>query len=116
MIFTKRREVNGMLAANVEEFIVLASEVIKGTKIVNDANYDLREISTQKAVDLLKITVDSTQVIKKNWLLIRKSIDSTILHLDWYINRCNIDLKKYREKLNGETQNIPRDELPDWEN
>lgn len=113
---SKRREVNGSLERCVDSFLDIASQVIKGTRVVNDTNYDLRDLTTKQAVDFLEITINSTHIVKKNWILLRQSIDEVIFCIDWYINRCNMDLKRYREKLNGETQIIPRDEfdLPDW--
>jgi len=114
---TKRRQVNERLDANVNEFVELTQEVLRGTEYLTRANYDLRDYTTKECVDFLKITIESTHTVKKNWILVRKSIDSVLFCLDWYINRVNIDLKKYREKLHGETQIIPSDEfdIPDWE-
>ena len=114
---TKRYQVNQTLGGNVNEFIDLTQEVLRGTRIVISTNYDLRELTTYEAVEWLETTIECTHIVKKNWLMLRKSVDAVMFCLDWYINRCNMDLKKYREKLHGETQIIPRDEfdLPDWE-
>jgi len=116
MSLTKRRQVNQSLEQSVNSFMDVAQEVIKGTKIINSVNYDLSKVSTERAVEWLCITIDSTHIVKKNWLMLRKTVDEVIFCIDWYINRCNIDLKRYREKLHGETKIIPRDEfeLPEW--
>lgn len=114
---TKRRQVNERLDANVDSFCNTAQEVVRGTRIITSTNYDLRALTTAKAIEWLETTIECTHTVKKNWITLRKSVDTVIFCLDWYINRCNMDLKKYREKLHGETQIIPRDEfdLPDWE-
>ena len=114
---TKRRQVNYGFGESVQTFIDVASEVIEGTAAVNSVNYDLTQIDTKTAVELLQITVDSSHVVKKNWISLRQAYDEVIFNLDWYIQRTNMDLKRYREKLHGETQIIPRDEfdIPDWD-
>jgi len=113
---SKRREVNASLEKSVNSFLEVARLVMEGTRIINDANYDLRELTTEQAAEFLKITVDSTHTVKKNWISLRQTVDEVIFCIDWYINRCNMDLKRYREKLHGETRIIPRDEfdLPEW--
>ena len=117
MSLTKRRHVNKILKDNVDFFIETAREVIRGNDSITSVNYDLGDISTKQAVDWLSITIKSTHMAKKNWISLRRLVDDVILSLDWYINRCNMDLKRYREKLNGETQIIPRSEFDipdDW--
>jgi hypothetical protein len=117
MSLTKRRQVNSALEDNLDAFIDTAKEVIRVTRIINSVNYDLRSITTKQSVEWLKATIESTHIVKKNWISLRRNVDDVISSLDWYINRCNIDLKKYREKLHGETHIIPGDEfsLPEWE-
>ena len=100
---TKRYKVNEKLYASVGDFIRFTQEVLKGTQVITSVNYDLRNLTTEKSVQYLKLTVDSALAVNKNWISLRKSINTVILCLDWYINRCNMDLKKYREKLHGET-------------
>lgn len=113
---SKRREVNKSLEKCVDSFLRVVRLVMEGTRIINGANYDLSNLTTKQAVDYLKVTVNSAHTVKKNWISLRQTVDEVIFCFDWYINRCNMDLKRYREKLHGETQIIPRDEfdLPDW--
>ena len=101
---TLRRHVNKRIEEHVEAFLDVAREVIRGTRVINSVNYDLSALDTKTAVEWLQITIESTQIVKKNWISLRQSVDQMLFCLDWYINRCNTDLKRYREKLHDEQQ------------
>lgn len=104
MSLTKRRQVNQALKQSFQSFLTAGGQVLKGADIITSVNYDLSDTTTQKAVEWLGITISSTQILKKNCILLRNTVDDVIFCIDWYINRCSIDLKRYREKLHGEKQ------------
>ncbi len=98
MSLTRRIDVNHALSKRTDDFIHVSNEVIKNSRVINDVNYDLRDLTRDKAIDWLGRTIESSCIVRKNWITLRRILDDIIFNLDWYISRCKMDMKRYREK------------------
>lgn len=93
---TRRAEVNW---GSWTSFLRMREALVEAVALITtlkDYNFDAREVSREEAVKLLEKTIYLTKMTKERFLKVRRELDQLIFNLDWYLQRCTQDMKRYK--------------------
>jgi hypothetical protein len=93
---TRRAEVNWGATVCARYFWEAAKEAIAATEILKDYNFDARDQTREESISMLEKTIRVAKATKLRYLKVRRELDSLIFNLDWFIRRCDQDLKRFR--------------------
>lgn len=93
---TRRAEVNWGAWVSFLRLKNVLDGAVEAIQVLKDYNFDAREISREDAIKALHQTIMLAKATKDRFLAARRELDQLIFNLDWYMQRCTQDLKRYK--------------------
>ena len=93
---TRRAEVNWGTTVATNHLNGFVQHAIEASKILVKCDFDARDVSREESIGYLEKTIALAKVTKDRYLRVRRELDNLIFNLDWFIRRCDQDLKRFR--------------------